>query len=79
MRFVSAFFFSGDPDNNEKIIRQYAENKQTFDLRGKIEMEGKTRKSRQNAENKLIFLIIVEKCFLYILFTSSISTCKQGD
>ena len=32
--------------------RQNAENKQTFDLTGKIEIEGKTR---QNAENKQTF------------------------
>ena len=43
--------FSGDPENNEKT-RQNAENKQTFDLSGKIDIEGKTR---QNTENKQTF------------------------
>ena len=37
--------------NNEKT-RQNAENKQTLDLSGKIEIEGKTR---QNAGNKQTF------------------------
>ena len=32
--------------------RQNAENKQTFDLSGKVEIEGK---NRQNAENKQTF------------------------
>ena len=37
--------------------RQNAENKQTFDLTGKIEIEieGGNRKTRQNAENKQTF------------------------
>ena len=42
-------------DNNWKIMkktRQNTENKQTFDLIGNIENEGK---SRQNAENKQTF------------------------
>ena len=43
--------FSGDTENNEKT-RQKSENKQTFDLMWKIEVEGK---SRQNAENKQTF------------------------
>ena len=38
-------------DANEKT-RQNSENKQTFDLMGKIEIEGKTC---QNAENKQTF------------------------
>ena len=37
-----------DPENDEKT-RQFAENKQTFDLTGKIETKGKTR---QNSKNK---------------------------
>ena len=37
-----------------KKTRQNAENKQTLDLTGKIEIEGK-RKSRQNSENKQTF------------------------
>ena len=32
--------------------RQNAEIKQTFRLTGRIEIEGKTRQNRQNAENK---------------------------
>ena len=42
---------SRHPENNEKTC-QNAENKQTFDLTGKIEIEGKTR---QNAESKQTF------------------------
>ena len=38
-------------------IRRNAENKQTFDLSGKIEIEGKTR---QNAENKQTILFTME-------------------
>ena len=41
-------FFSVHTENNEKS-RQYAENKQTFDLTGKIE---KGKKTCQTAENK---------------------------
>ena len=37
---------------SERKTRQNVENKQTFDLTGKIEIE---RKTRQNAENKQTF------------------------
>ena len=57
--------FSEDPENSEKT-RQNAENKQTLDLSGKIEIEGKTR---QNAENKQTLGILL--LIFYILFASS--------
>ena len=39
----------------EGKTRQTAENKQTFYLTGKIEIEGKSGKTRQNAKNKQTF------------------------
>ena len=53
--------------------RQIAENKQTFDLSGKIEIEGK---NRQNAENKetfslwklMIFKYLTSSMFIYRFF-----------
>ena len=47
----SEYFFTVFPEIRVEKTRQNAENKQTFDLTGKIEI---VRKTRQNAENKQI-------------------------
>ena len=56
--------FSGDP---VKKSRQNTENKQTFDLSGKIDIEEKTR---QNAENKQTFDLIFSKLIMIFQIVS---------